>query len=149
MLGLIHVPGVVELMLRSDVAHFVIHGILLITGLMMWWPVISPLPELPQLSPFMKMGYLFLQSLVPTIPASFLTLGDNPLYTIYETLPRVWGLSAHSDHEARRRIPPVGLHRLGLLQLVERRAAIRGGGSGNRRRPDLAARTRQPSTTPS
>ena len=57
----------------------------------------SPLPELPQLSPFMKMGYLFLQSLVPTIPASFLTLGDNPLYTIYETLPRIWGLSAHSD----------------------------------------------------
>ncbi len=97
MLGLIHVPGVVELMLRSDLAHFVIHGILLITGLMMWWPVISPLPELPQLSPFMKMGYLFLQSLVPTIPASFLTLGDDPLYTIYETLPRVWGLSAHSD----------------------------------------------------
>jgi putative membrane protein len=64
---------------------------------MMWWPVISPLPELPQLSPFMKMGYLFLQSLVPTIPASFLTLGDNALYPIYETLPRVWGLSAHSD----------------------------------------------------
>ena len=97
MLGFLHVPGVVELMLRSDTAHFVIHSVLLVTGLMMWWPVIAPLPELAQLSPFMKMGYLFLQSLVPTIPASFLTLGDNALYTVYETLPRLWGLSAHSD----------------------------------------------------
>jgi putative membrane protein len=97
MLGLVHVPAVVELMLRSDAAHFAIHGVLLITGLMMWWPVISPLPELPALSPFLKMGYLFLQSLVPTVPASFLTLGDNALYTVYETLPRLWGLSAHSD----------------------------------------------------
>jgi len=97
MLGFIHIPGVVELMLRSEPAHFIIHAVLMLTGLMMWWPVMSPLPELPQLSPFMKMGYLFLQSLVPTIPASFLTLGDNALYPIYETLPRIWGLSAHSD----------------------------------------------------
>jgi putative membrane protein len=43
------------------------------------------------------MGYLFLQSLVPTIPASFLTLGSQPLYPIYEELPRLWGLSAMSD----------------------------------------------------
>ena len=97
MLGLVHVPGIVELMLESEVAHFGIHTVLLATGIMMWWPVMSPLPELPHLSPFMKMGYLFLQSLVPTIPASFLTLGDRPLYPIYETLPRLWGISAHSD----------------------------------------------------
>ena len=97
MLGLLHVPGVVELMLRSELAHFTLHALLLVAGIIMWWPVVSPLPELPQLSPILKIGYLFLQSLVPTIPASFLTLGDNALYTIYEELPRVWGLSAHSD----------------------------------------------------
>jgi putative membrane protein len=98
MLGIIHIPAFVELMVTGpEWVHFVIHAILLITGLMMWWPVISPLPEFPQLSPFMKMGYLFLQSLVPTIPASFLTLGDSALYTVYEEFPRLWGLSAHSD----------------------------------------------------
>ena len=51
----------------------------------------------PKLAPFHAMGYLFLQSLVPTIPASFLTLGDDPLYKIYETFPRLWGISAHTD----------------------------------------------------
>jgi putative membrane protein len=43
------------------------------------------------------MGYVFLQSLVPTIPATFLTFGETPLYPIYETFPRLWGISALDD----------------------------------------------------
>lgn len=97
MLGLIHVPAVVELMLRSEFAHFALHALLLIAGIIMWWPVVAPLPELPQLTPILKIGYLFLQSLVPTIPASFLTLGDTALYKVYEELPRLGGVSAHTD----------------------------------------------------
>jgi putative membrane protein len=96
-LGLIHVPAVVELMLTSESAHFLLHAALFATAVLMWFPVIGPIPDLPQLPPFLRMGYLFLQSLVPTIPASFLTLGDAPLYKIYETFPRLWGLSAHTD----------------------------------------------------
>jgi putative membrane protein len=97
MLGLIHVPAVLEAMLTSDVNHIVIHALLLFTATLMWWPVIGPIPDTDRLPPFLRMGYLFLQSLVPTIPASFLTLGDEPLYKIYETFPRLWGISAHTD----------------------------------------------------
>ena len=43
------------------------------------------------------MGYLFLQSLVPTIPASFMTLGETPLYEIYTTFPRLWGIDVMTD----------------------------------------------------
>ncbi len=96
-IGLIHAPSVVELMIRSEIAHFGIHLVVFITGTLMWWRVIDPIPDIPRLSPFLKMGYVFLQSLVPTIPASFLTLGDSPLYHIYETMPRLWGISAHTD----------------------------------------------------
>ena len=42
------------------------------------------------------MLYLFLQSLVPTIPASFLTFGSRPLYHVYETFHRI-GISALTD----------------------------------------------------
>lgn len=45
----------------------------------------------------MRMVYLFLQSLLPTIPASFLTFGTTPLYVFYATAPRVWGISALTD----------------------------------------------------
>ena len=75
-------------------AHFGIHAALFLTAILMWWPVVAPIPDLPGAGAVQKMGYLFLQSLVPTIPASFLTLGDKPLYPIYETLPRLWGISA-------------------------------------------------------
>jgi len=97
MLGLIHVPGIVERMLTNDLFHLVTHGLLLLTAFFMWFPVIGPIPDIDRLPPFLRMGYLFLQSLVPTIPASFLTLGDQPLYKIYETFPRLWGISAHTD----------------------------------------------------
>ena len=97
MLGLIHVPAVLNLMLENEFAHFALHGILFITGVFMWWPILGPIPDIPQLPPFMAMGYLFLQSLVPTIPATFLTFGESPLYPIYETFPRLWGISALDD----------------------------------------------------
>jgi putative membrane protein len=63
----------------------------------MWWPVLSPLPELPALSPPSQMLYLFVQSLAPTIPASFLTFGTEPLYPVYATFPRIWGVDALTD----------------------------------------------------
>ena len=39
----------------------------------------------------MQMLYLFLQTLLPTVPASFLTFGSKPLYSFYETVPRLYG----------------------------------------------------------
>jgi putative membrane protein len=97
-LGLLHAPAVVEQMITGpDWFHLVMHALLFTTAILMWWPVIGPIPDLPQLPPFERIGYLFLQSLVPTIPASFLTLGDSALYKIYESFPRMWGISAHAD----------------------------------------------------
>ncbi len=107
-LALIHAPALVDLMLTSEAAHFAIHGALFVTGILMWWPVIGPIPDLPRLEPFPRMGYLFLQSLVPTIPASFLTLGESPLYHIYETMPRLWGISALSDQVAGGLLMKIG-----------------------------------------
>ncbi|MEX0833702.1 MAG: cytochrome c oxidase assembly protein [Actinomycetota bacterium] len=92
-----HWPEVVELTVRSHPAHFLAHVVLLGSAVLMWWPVFSPLPELPGISPPGQMLYLFLQSLAPTIPASFLTFGSSPLYKIYETFPQIWGISAISD----------------------------------------------------
>ncbi len=96
-LAYIHAPGVIELMLRNEAAHLGLHAALLVAATLMWWPVIGPIPEIPKLTPFMAMGYLFLQSLVPTIPASFLTFASTPVYGVYVGLPRLWGLSVIDD----------------------------------------------------
>lgn len=92
-----HVPGVVDLQLTSEPGHFLLHAVLFTTACLMWMPVLSPLSEVPRLAPLAQMVYLFLQSIVPTVPASFLTLSDGVLYPRYETFPSMWGASAIGD----------------------------------------------------
>jgi putative membrane protein len=36
---------------------------------------------------------------VPTVPASFLTFADEPLYKFYAHVPRIWGISAVEDQQ--------------------------------------------------
>lgn len=92
-----HWPAVVEASVGSEGVHLALHVLVVASALVMWWPVMSPLPEMPKLAPPGQMIYLFLQSLAPTIPASFLTFGSEPLYTVYEGFPRLWGISALTD----------------------------------------------------
>lgn len=97
MLLLTHWPAVVDASVRSAFLHFSLHAFIVGSSIVMWWPVMSPLPELPALSPPGQMLYLFFQSLAPTIPASFLTFGHGLLYPIYATFPRIWGISPLED----------------------------------------------------
>lgn len=73
-------PTVVEITVENELAHFVGHAVVLVTALVVWLPVLSPLPEIPRLAPIGRMVFLFLESLVPTIPASFLTFGSTPSF---------------------------------------------------------------------
>lgn len=94
---LTHWPMLVNAMLEHHSLHLVGHVVLFGSATLMWWPVVSPLPEMPTLSYPGRMLYLFLQSIVPTVPASFLTFGSTPLYSFYEQAPRIWGWSALTD----------------------------------------------------
>ena len=92
-----HWPVVVDGVLAHHAIHFLSHVLLFGAAMLMWWPVVSPLPEMPTLSYPGRMVYLFLQSIVPTVPASFLTFGSSPLYRFYTHVPRIWGVSVMSD----------------------------------------------------
>ncbi|MEZ5170234.1 MAG: cytochrome c oxidase assembly protein [Acidimicrobiia bacterium] len=107
-LVLLHWPAVVDLTLRNGFAHFVAHVVVFVSALVVWLPVLSPLPEIPRLAPPMRMLYLFLQSVVPTIPASFLTFGDTPLYGYYKGVDQLFGLSTVEDQRIAGLIMKVG-----------------------------------------
>jgi putative membrane protein len=92
-----HTPGVVNLSLNHALVHFSVHALIVVSSLIVWMPILSPLPEVPRLQPLVKMLYLFLQTVIPTVPASFLTFGDTPLFHYYEHVPRLWNLSALDD----------------------------------------------------
>jgi putative membrane protein len=107
-IAIMHWVVVVDLQARSAAFHIAFHGVLIGTGLLMWSVVIAPLPELNRLSDPAKMLYLFLQSIVPTVPASFLTFATEPLYGVYEAAPRIWGLTAQTDQMIAGLIMKIG-----------------------------------------
>ena len=82
-IALSHWPAVVDLAVRSELAHFSLHAVLLGTATLMWMPVLSPMFEIPRLRYPGQMLYLFAQSIVPTVPATFLTFADGPIYPFY------------------------------------------------------------------
>jgi putative membrane protein len=93
-----HIPGVVDAALHNGLLHFLVHLLVFSSALIVWMPLASPLPEVPRLQPLLRMLFLFLQAVVPTIPASFLTFGAHPLYKFYEHVPRLYsGVSALED----------------------------------------------------
>lgn len=103
-----HWPVLVDMSLRSEPMHLLLHVVLFSTATLMWWPVVDPLPELSRLSPPGKMLYLFLQSIVPTVPASFLTFADETIYRFYASVPRLWGIDVLTDQRIAGLIMKIG-----------------------------------------
>jgi putative membrane protein len=103
-----HWPLIVNTALESGVVHFLVHALLFVSSLIVWLPVLSPLPEVPRLAPVMQMLYLFAWSVVPTVPASFLTFGASPLYKFYEHVPHLFGLSTLDDQQLAGLIMKIG-----------------------------------------
>jgi putative membrane protein len=95
-----HLPVVVRLSTSNGLFHFFVHATLFLTSIFMWVPVINRTPLLPKLKTPTKMLYLFAQSLVPTVPASFLTFSQKPMYPHYADAPRlIRGLGAVADQQ--------------------------------------------------
>ena len=135
---LTHWPAIVDASLRSGALHFGLHVMIFAASVVIWMPVLSPMPEIPRLAPPTRGAYLFLQSIVPTIPASFLTFGAHPLYKFYEGLPHLWGLSSLEDQQVAGLIMKLGA---GILLVAAHRRDLLpvGGRGGSRQRTATAA----------
>jgi putative membrane protein len=95
-----HAPGTVDLLRNSQVGSFAMDVLWMVSGFILWLPILSPLPEARASSPFAKMAYLFVAtSVVAVIPASFLTFTSTPIYAIYELAPRIGALTAVEDQQ--------------------------------------------------
>jgi putative membrane protein len=102
-----HIPGVVTASVENGPLHYSLHFAVVMASLLMWMPVVGPFPEL-QISAIGKCIYLFMQSLVPTIPAAWLTFADGAVYETYDQPVRVWGLSVQADQQLAGAIMKTG-----------------------------------------
>jgi putative membrane protein len=94
-----HLPPILGLALEYGALHFAIHASLVLSAMLMWWPILSPIETLPRLSYPNQIAYLFLQSLLPSVIASFVTFADTPVYDFYEQAPRIIDISPLSDQQ--------------------------------------------------
>ena len=97
--GLMHWNTLVELSVRSGPFHYAMHLLMFASALAMWTPVVGPLREF-HLSEPAKMVYLFAMSIVPTVPAAWLTFAEGSVYPIYDHAQRLFGISVAADQQA-------------------------------------------------
>jgi putative membrane protein len=94
-----HAPSFYDLALRDPNVHRFEHAMFLAAALLTWWPVFSPLDELPRMADPPLLLYLFFESLPPTILGALITFAGDILYPSYAAAPRMWGLSAALDQQ--------------------------------------------------
>ena len=94
-----HLPAVVDTLKTSQAGSFAIDAAWLFAGLVFWWQVLGPLPELHPLSYPGRILFLVLNVFIPTVPAAFLTFADYPIYALYELAPPMGGISAREDQQ--------------------------------------------------
>lgn len=102
-----HWPSAVNMSVSNGIVHYGMHVLLVFTSLLMWMPVCGPFPELRMSLPG-QMVYLFAMSIVPTVPAAWLTLGGTVIYQAYDTPQRLWGISALADQQMAGLIMKLG-----------------------------------------
>lgn len=95
--GAWHFPGPYDLMMRNHDVHVLMHIMIMFTGMVMWWPVMSPLPEVPRIAPPLQMVYLFVLGVPMMIVAALITFSDTPLYTWYAAAPRIFPIDVLDD----------------------------------------------------
>ena len=77
--------------------------LIFVSSIIVWLPLLSPLPEVPRLAPLVRMLFLFLQSIIP-VP-SFLTLARGRCTPMTMSAPvRPLGARGHADRQVIMKI---------------------------------------------
>jgi cytochrome c oxidase assembly factor CtaG len=114
-----HAPPLYNATLENQSIHILEHLTFIACGLLFWWPIFSPLEELPRLSIGGQLLYIFLSGM-PTVALGAGLTFLPPLYAPYLAAPRVWGISAATDQQLGGLIMwiPVNLLSIVIISLL-------------------------------
>ena len=85
-----HLPPLYNLAMEHHGVHIVEHLLIMAASVILWWPVLAPLPELPRAAYPVQLLYLFVVGLPMVMVAIFISMADSVLYPYYEAAPRIW-----------------------------------------------------------
>ncbi len=115
-----HLPPLYNLAMAHHDIHIVQHLMFLAASVIMWWPVLSPMPELPRIPRPAQMLYLFLMTIPMSVTAVYITYASSILYPAYASAPRLWGISPMDDQMIGGLIMwiPGGFYFFGVISVV-------------------------------
>ena len=96
-IALWHLPPFYNAAMAHHNLHIVEHLTFIAAAVLMWWPLLSQLPEFPRLAYPGQMLYSFLISIPMSIVAVYIAMADRVLYPAYSAAPRVLPLSPLED----------------------------------------------------
>jgi cytochrome c oxidase assembly factor CtaG len=99
-LGLVylwHFPSLYNAALEHSAVHAIQHVSFFTAGALVWWPLIQPVPMRHRLSGMWTFAYIATAKAGLASLGLYLTWTGSVAYSYYETVPRIWGLSALSD----------------------------------------------------
>jgi len=92
-----HLPPLYNAAMADHNIHILEHVMFMVAAVLMWWPLLSPLPELPRLSYPGQMLYSWLMTIPMSITAVYIAMADSVLYPAYAAAPRILPLSPLED----------------------------------------------------
>lgn len=92
-----HLPPFYNAAMANHGLHILEHLMFMAAAVLMWWPLMSQLPEFPRLAYPGQMLYSFLMSIPMSIVAVYIAMADHVLYPAYSAAPRVLPLSPLED----------------------------------------------------
>jgi len=92
-----HLPPFYNAAMANHNLHILEHLMFMGAAVLMWWPLMSQLPEFPRLAYPGQMLYSFLTSIPMSIVAVYIAMADHVLYPAYSGAPRVLPLSPLED----------------------------------------------------
>jgi putative membrane protein len=118
-MGLWHLPVLYDATLENELLHTAQHAFFLVAGFLFYWPLMSPVPESPRLSPPAQCLYLFAQTIPAGIIGAMITYASPGLYPHYEQATvRPWGIDLKTDQEIAGLIMWVGMNTYFLLLIT-------------------------------
>ena len=124
-----HLPPMYNLALRYHPVHILQHLMFIAASVLMWWPLTSPLPELPRAPYPAQMMYCFLMVIPMSVISIYIVMADSALYPAYATAPRILGITPMMDQQYGGLIMwiPGGIFFYGVMSVVFFKWSGRGG----------------------
>lgn len=87
--SLYHFPIIFDAVSTNDLLHNTYHTILFFTAFLMWWPILSPLPEWKRLSELLKMAYIIGNAILLYPACALIIFANSTLYQTYADAPQL------------------------------------------------------------